>query len=89
MDEVAVFTDGIESLVLHYATQSVHAPFFDQIFQPVRSLSEGGFNPVMSERLDAYLSSALICDRTDDDKTLLLASRLATPPHPTAIETDA
>lgn len=89
VDEVAAFTDGIESLVLHYATQSVHTPFFDQMFQPVRTLPEGGFSAAMSEKLDAYLSSALICDRTDDDKTLLLASRLVAPPPLAVIEADA
>jgi hypothetical protein len=84
VDEVAAFTDGIEALVLHYATQTVHAPFFDQMFKPVRALEHSGFNEGMSAKLEAYLSSPLICDRTDDDKTLLLASRLAKPPVSTS-----
>lgn len=76
VDEVAVFTDGIEALVLHQATQSVHSPFFDKIFAPVRALTDAGYSEELSAKLGAYLSSPVICERTDDDKTLLLASRL-------------
>lgn len=74
--ELAAFTDGIESLVLHYATQSVHGPFFDMIFGPVRALPAGGFSEGLSNQLKTYLSSDTICEKTDDDKTLLVASRL-------------
>ncbi|ARP85817.1 PP2C family serine/threonine-protein phosphatase [Bordetella genomosp. 9] len=73
--DVAVFTDGIEPLVLRYATREVHSQFFNGIFKPVRSLSRPGLDPSLSGQLAAYLASAAICDRTDDDKTLLLASR--------------
>lgn len=75
--EVAAFSDGIESLVLHYATQSVHAPFFDKIFGPVRALEQEGVDARLSASLERYLQSPAICERTDDDKTLVLASRRA------------
>ena len=75
IEEVAVFTDGIESLVLHYASQSVHAPFFDRIFQPVRNLESTGLSEELSAKLQSYLTLPLVCERTDDDKTLLLATR--------------
>jgi hypothetical protein len=81
VDEVAVFTDGIEALVLHYASQTVHGPFFDNIFRSVRTDSGAGFNGELSEKLAEYLASPTICDRTDDDKTLLLATRLTRPPQ--------
>ena len=80
IDEVAVFSDGIEALVLHYASQTVHAPFFDGVFPAVRALPHPGWNEELSAKLMAYLASPVICDRTDDDKTLLLASRLKRPP---------
>lgn len=79
VDEIAVFTDGIEALVLHFATRSVHSPFFDGVFPAVRALEEPGFNSEMSVKLAAYLNSSAISDRTDDDKTLLLASRIKRP----------
>jgi hypothetical protein len=76
--EVAMFSDGIEPLVLQYATNTVHSPFFNQMIAPVRGLSQPGFDTPLSQHLSTYLSSPLICSRTDDDKTLLLASRLKT-----------
>jgi hypothetical protein len=80
IDEVAAFTDGIEALVLHYATRTVHDPFFDGMFPAVRALPRAGYDEALSEKLGQYLGSPTICCRTDDDKTLLLASRLKLPP---------
>ena len=78
--EVAAFTDGIESLVLQYSTQTVHGPFFDMIFGPVRTRPQAGLDKGLSEQLKAYLESDKVCSRTDDDKTLLIASRLVKAP---------
>lgn len=75
VDEVAVFTDGIEALVLHYATKTVHAPFFDKMFVPVRALEAEGIDQGLSAGLERYLASPTVCERTDDDKTLVLATR--------------
>jgi hypothetical protein len=76
--ELALFTDGIESLVLQYATNTVHSPFFNSMLPPVRALPQAGLDANLSEKLATYLASPVICSRTDDDKTLLLASRLKT-----------
>jgi hypothetical protein len=74
--EIAVFTDGIESLVLQYATNTVHSPWFNQMIQPVRDLGKMGMDDGLSRKLEQFLSSGPVCSRTDDDKTLLLASRI-------------
>lgn len=73
--DIAVFTDGIEQLCLHYASKTVHAPFFDAIFPPLRSSLGTGNLPGLSSQLEAYLASPVITQRTDDDVTLLMASR--------------
>jgi len=78
INELAIFSDGIEPLVLHYATNTVHSPFFNEMIAPVRALPEAGFDTTLSQQLGSYLSSPQICSRTDDDKTLLLASRAGT-----------
>jgi len=78
--EVAVFTDGIEQLVLHYTTQTVHSPFFDGMFPTVRASETPGFNAALSQQLADYLLSPTITERTDDDITLLMASRVKVPP---------
>jgi protein phosphatase 2C-like protein len=75
IDEIALLTDGIEPLVLHYASQTVHAPFFDRMFGPVRRSEAIGEDLSLSQDLESYLSSPAILERTDDDKTLVLATR--------------
>jgi hypothetical protein len=74
--EIALFSDGIENLVLHRATKSVHERFFATMFPPVRSSQSAGLNMELSASLTQYLDSPVICDRTDDDKTLILATRV-------------
>jgi hypothetical protein len=76
--ELAVFTDGIEPLVLQYATNTVHSRWFNQMLPPVRALAQPGIDEALSQKLAAYLASGAVCSRTDDDKTLLLASRVKT-----------
>lgn len=87
--EVAVFTDGIESLVLHYATQTVHSPFFDGMFPAIRALEHPGFNARLSDQLSLYLASPAITERSDDDVTLLMASRMKVPPSKALVLIDA
>jgi hypothetical protein len=77
IEEVALLTDGIEKLVLQYDTQSVFAPFFETMFPPVRASSAMGEDTQLSTALATYLQSASVNQRTDDDKTLILASRRA------------
>jgi hypothetical protein len=77
IDEVAIFTDGIERLVLDLSEKTAHPPFFRTLFG---WLSKTERTPVdteipVSSVLDRYLGSQQINDRTDDDKTLILASR--------------
>ncbi len=78
--EFAVFTDGIENLVLHKASRTVHEPFFNSIFRAVRSSPGEGPDAALSMELEKYLSTPAITERTDDDKTLILATRLAAGP---------
>jgi hypothetical protein len=75
VEEVALFTDGLENLLLHKASKTVHAPFFDTMFAPVRKSAASGVDVELSRALDGYLSGPAITARTDDDKTLILASR--------------
>jgi hypothetical protein len=75
--ELAVFTDGIEPLVLHYASKSVHSPFFEAMFPAVRNSPAIGFDEWLAAQLKTYLSSPIINNRTGDDKTLVLATSVA------------
>lgn len=74
VEEVALFTDGIQNLVLDYRTKTAHAPFFTPLFAWLGP-RPAGFSAELSQSLAVYLSAEKINARTDDDKTLILASR--------------
>jgi hypothetical protein len=72
-DEVALFSDGLQMLALNYASSSVHEPFFAPMFAKLRAEPPG--ESALNAALEDFLNSAPINCRTDDDKTLLLATR--------------
>lgn len=75
IDEVAILTDGIEHLVLDYRRQLAHAPFFSRVMAPLRAREASGHMEDLSSALGAYLDSERLNEWTNDDKTLVLASR--------------
>jgi hypothetical protein len=81
--EAALLTDGLQTIALNYQQRTAHEPFFKGLFAPLRSAEEG-CSRELSESLVAFLSSPRVNEKTDDDKTLVLASRtvldLAIPP---------
>jgi Protein phosphatase 2C len=74
IDEISIFTDGIQRLALDYRARSAHAPFFAPLFAWLRPHG-GGYSRELSDSLAVYLNSEKINARTDDDKTLILATR--------------
>jgi hypothetical protein len=78
IESFSSFSDGIESLVLHYATKTVHDSFFNAMIVPVQQGQAEGIDESLSESLTKYLSSDRVCERTDDDKSLVLATRSQT-----------
>ena len=68
---IAMFTDGIQNLVLDASTDTPHAPFFAPVFQWLESQSDGAD---CGPALEGLLTSPRVTQRTDDDVTLLLAS---------------
>lgn len=75
IDEVAIFSDGIERMVLHAQSKTVNDGFFNAMFAPVRASAGAGASPSLSESLRVYLGSPAVNSRTTDDKTLILATR--------------
>jgi Protein phosphatase 2C len=70
---VAGFTDGLQRLALQLDTQTVYAPFFDPLFSVLRTAED---ESALISPLIEFLSSERFAERTDDDKTLVLACRL-------------
>nr|WP_285408684.1 MULTISPECIES: PP2C family serine/threonine-protein phosphatase [Pseudomonas] len=73
-DAFALFSDGLESVALEQATQQPFPRFFDPMIKPVDQESAEGRLVVLSGALARYLDSPALCERTDDDKTLVLVS---------------
>lgn len=71
-DRVAVFSDGIEYLILDHRTRTAPTSFFDRLTQPVADASGSGRKRGLSKHLRAYLDSKDVCDATDDDKCLVI-----------------
>ena len=73
--EVAIFTDGLQQLALNHVSMAVHQPFFANLFPALRRAENEEHLSILNSRLADYLSGDAINSRTDDDKTLLLATR--------------
>ena len=70
----ALFSDGVGDLALSHLEQVAHPRFFDPMFRPVDAESGEGRLVELSAMLATYLASPSVCERTDDDKTLILIS---------------
>ena len=73
----ALFTDGIEQVALEMSEMEPHAPFFEPLFQ--FSMQEDAPQEELKARLESFLESPRLRNRTEDDLTLLLASRIEQP----------
>ncbi len=75
--EIALLTDGLQPLALHYQTRQAHTPFFRPLFQHLRAAPEPGCPADLMSALARFLDTPTLNQRTHDDKTLILATRLA------------
>ena len=88
VDEIALFTDGIERLVLDMTQKTVHGPAFKPVFDWLATTAPDPSGQP-SSALKAYLDSDHINRRTDDDKSLVMATRAQVPTGPVADTTHA
>jgi hypothetical protein len=75
VQDIAMLSDGLESLALHFATRTAHAPFFRGAFASVYPSQEQGELVGLSTALSDFLRSPPVRARTDDDVSLVLATR--------------
>ena len=73
-DAFALFSDGVGDLALSHSEQTASPQFFTPMLRPVDSAHSVGRLPELSVKLRTYLAGPAICERTDDDKTLILIS---------------
>jgi len=74
INEITLFSDGIQHLALSYKSRIPHFPFFDPMLSILQKRKNNNCDD-LDEQLKYFLSSDAINSRTDDDKTLVLATR--------------
>lgn len=75
IDRFAIFSDGIENLLLDQRLRTVPAPFFERLLEPVALWAGRGRSRRLSKHLRTYLDGEKVCAETDDDKSLILGAR--------------
>ena len=73
-DAFALFSDGVGDLALSHLEQAAYSRFFAPMLRPVDASPGEGRLAELSAKLATYLASPSVCERTDDDKTLILIS---------------
>ncbi len=73
-EEAALFSDGLQRLALVFSNETAHEPFFEPMFKALRTSTDEQTDSLCSA-LERFLGSNAINERTDDDKTLILATR--------------
>jgi hypothetical protein len=71
---IVSFTDGLERLALDFVNTKPFDRFFDGISRPLAHSNASGRDSKLSGQLRQYLNSPQINARTDDDKTLIIAT---------------
>lgn len=69
---VACMTDGLAPVLLELRSRRAHAPAFDKFFKAMLLAPDPS---ELSDQLSGFIDSPGVNERTDDDKTLVLALR--------------
>ena len=72
IEDVILFSDGISAVAVDFQSNQPHEPFLMPMITPVRGGQAGSG---LNEKLKNFLASPKINEKSDDDKTIILASR--------------
>jgi hypothetical protein len=73
VDHLIIMSDGLSRLALNLPVYKPHRPFFDPLLAFAAQTHDSA---LAAQQLAAFLTSDRVCERTDDDKTLVLAVRI-------------
>lgn len=79
MTAVALITDGLQMLSLNSAHHEPYSPFFTPFFE---SICQNLDSAETSQQLERFLTSERVCERTDDDKTLVVVGKVCPSERP-------
>ncbi|MFC4452329.1 PP2C family serine/threonine-protein phosphatase [Deinococcus sonorensis] len=95
VQRVSLITDGLQPLALAFSERQAHSPFFAPLFGTLEAAPDAGETGqrALQPALNQFLNSPALNARTNDDKTLVLASRrvarpMAPEPEPTQPDDD-
>lgn len=75
IEDLILFSDGIFAVAVDYQEMRPHEPFLMPMIAPLRRSSSGNASGDLNEKLEKFLASPKLNEKTDDDKTIILASR--------------
>ena len=75
VQDVALMSDGLEPLALQFATRKAHEPFFRTVLAPLQAATDKGEATALSTGLATLLASPAVRSRTEDDASLVIATR--------------
>jgi hypothetical protein len=84
VEDLILFSDGIYAVAVDYQNNQPHEPFLMPMIAPLRN---GAALNGLNEKLENFLASPKINEKTDDDKTIILASRAVAKPVNVSTET--
>ena len=61
-------------MAVAFTTKTAHPQFFDPMIRPVDASPGAGRLTELSGKLREFLAGPSVCERTDDDKTIILMS---------------
>jgi len=74
IEDVVLFSDGLQRLALEQASRTAFAPFFSVLLSTVRDPARS--TAEIEKDLEAFLNSPRVNDKTDDDKSIVIACRM-------------
>lgn len=73
IEDVILFSDGIFAVAVDYKNNQPHEPFLMPMIAPLRNGANAAGD--LNEKLEKFLQSPKLNEKTDDDKTIILATR--------------
>lgn len=75
-ERLILSTDGIELISFDFTNNKPHLKFFNPFFDMLEKTSISGFNFDVSKFISGFLNCQRVNQNTDDDKTMLIISRI-------------
>jgi hypothetical protein len=75
VQDVALMSDGLEPLSLQFAARKAHEPLFRTVLAPLHAATNKGEATALSAGLATLLASPAVRSRTEDDASLIIATR--------------